>query len=159
MGRNGKEFTAPTAEGQAPQSGELQSTATPEFMPSMEMMTPAGVTFAEFCDQVKVELATKDAAIVNLKDEVAELVADNAAKADTIATLNVDLAVARVVSEDAKTIAGSLQRLPDGGLRLMVTLDADSAVPLMSWADGAGEDPATYIQKVLEDALVAVVSS
>jgi hypothetical protein len=40
-----------------------------------------------------------------------------------------------------------------------VTLDVDEATPLLSWADGAGEDPAEYIAKQIKDALVAVTSS
>lgn len=52
-----------------------------------------------------------------------------------------------------------LQRLKDGSVRLMVTVPADAAEPLLSWAEIAGEDPTTYIQKNVEEALLAFTSS
>lgn len=75
--------------------------------------------------------------------------------------LTTDLGMARILLQKAKT-AGSvsgLERLPGGGVRLMVELDVDEAEPLLGWADGAGEDPAVYIARQIKDALVAVTSS
>ena len=66
------------------------------------------------------------------------------------------LAVAQHIVE---TALPEMQRLPDGSLRLMISVPEEQAIPLLSWADSAGEDPQSYIQKNVEEALLAVVSS
>lgn len=52
-----------------------------------------------------------------------------------------------------------MERLSDGSLRLMIRVPEEQAIPLLSWAHDAGEEPQSYCQKVVEDALVSVVSS
>lgn len=63
----------------------------------------------------------------------------------------------------AESNVPEMQRLSDGGLRLMVTVPVDQATPLLSWAADAGcatpEAIQEYVQKQLEEALIAVVSS
>lgn len=70
-----------------------------------------------------------------------------------------DLGMLRLAAKSKASSAPGIERLPGGGIRLAISLDCDEAEPLLSWADSAGEDPATYIAKTLKDALVAVTSS
>ena len=131
-----------------------------------ETMTAYGLTVDGIIEAAKAdsdkqaaEILALKTSIAGLEGTVAELTAANEAKAQTIKDLNVDLAVAKVAAEDAKLNADAFRRLPGGGVRLLVTLDVDEAGPLLSWADSAGEDPATYIATQIKDALVAVTSS
>lgn len=48
-----------------------------------------------------------------------------------------------------------MQTLPDGSVRLTVTVPADAAATFKAWAEGAGEDPASYIGRQVEEALLA----
>ena len=92
--------------------------------------------------------------------KIDELVEYSKAKNIEISSLKMDLGVARMLKDQARTgIPAGMERLPDGGVRLGITIDVDTATPLLSWADGAGEDPATYIAAQVQDALVAVTSS
>lgn len=118
-------------------------------------------------------LAAKEAKIAELVEYgknknamLQELVTADAAKATLIAelgpkveSLTKDLGMARLAAQKRATIPQNLERLPGGGIRLAVELDVDESAPLLSWADSAGEDPATYIARQVKDALVAVTSS
>jgi len=158
MGQGKQRTEAFAAPGEASQEGQPDFVPQPveEFVANVDTMTVAGVTLGALIEKAQSE-------IEELTSQVGVLAADNAAKAKTIADLNTDLAVARLVAKDAKTVASAMpagiQRTPDGGLRLMIRLDVDEATPLLSWADSAGEDPAEYIAKTLKDALVAVTCS
>lgn len=46
-------------------------------------------------------------------------------------------------------------KYPDGSIALHVVLDVDSATPYLEQAEGAGEDPATYIPRQVAEALAA----
>jgi uncharacterized coiled-coil protein SlyX len=60
-----------------------------------------------------------------------------------------------LVKMQAKTMPKNLERLEGGGIRLPITLDVDDAEHYLSEADTAGEDPATYIQQQVENAVRA----
>jgi hypothetical protein len=148
------------------QESEQAAPAVAEPVAGYDTMTIAGITFGEFSQKAGDQLAdlreqakVNDATIAELKAKVETLTAESAAKSATIADLNTDLAIARIVAEDAKKLAGGFQKLPDGSVRLVVTLDVDEATPLLSWAEGAGEEPGPYIATQIKDALVAVTSS
>lgn len=67
---------------------------------------------------------------------------------------------APVTPEPTQRIASSgLERLKDGSLRVVVTVPVDQATPLLSWAEGAGEDPQRFIQTQVEEALIAYTSA
>ena len=110
-------------------------------------------------------VAEKDATIQAQMARLQELEAAAAVNAETIAELSKPKPAptpeqlgAAMASAGLGNSAG-LQRLANGGLRVMVEVDVDTATPLLSWAESAGEDPVTYIQRQVSDALVAVTSS
>jgi hypothetical protein len=133
----------------------------------------------------RVEIQSKDEVIGARNREIAALhktVAEKNAKVEELATAtttkDTDLAAKEAALKEAThklkqvseklalvqtaakaSIPKTLERLDGGGIRLAVTLDTDTATPLLSWAADAGEDPAEYIAKTLADALVAVTSS
>lgn len=47
------------------------------------------------------------------------------------------------------------EKRTDGSIRVTITLDADEAAPLLSQAEGAGEDPATFVAQQVSEALLA----
>jgi hypothetical protein len=51
--------------------------------------------------------------------------------------------------------AGTFQRLPNGSISFPVVLDADAAAPLLSQAEGAQEEPATFVPRQVAEALLA----
>jgi hypothetical protein len=53
----------------------------------------------------------------------------------------------------------AFQKKADGSISFQVTLDADAAMPLLSQAEGAGEDPATYISKLVGESIIAYACS
>jgi hypothetical protein len=89
-----------------------------------------------------------------------ELVEYSKAKSIEISSLKMDLGVARMLKDQERTgIPAGLERLPDGGIRLGVTLDVDTATPYLSQAESAGEDPAVYVQRMVEEAVLAFAAS
>ena len=139
-----------------------------------DTMTASGLTVGQMVEAAKMdkqrlqgELDARDATIQGLNETVSaknakidELVEYSKKKNAEIGELKIDLGVARLAKDSAKAgIPAGLERLPGGGIRLAVTLDVDEATPLLSWAEGAQEDPATYIAAQIKDALVAVTSS
>jgi hypothetical protein len=162
----GESFDVP-----APEAGEAQ--AQP-FIAQRDTMTVYGQTVDEIItgmredvQRFKEEAEAAGATIIALNETITaknakidELVEYSKKKNETISELRIDLGVARMLKYQGKAgIPVGLERLPGGGIRLGVTLDVDEATPLLSWADGAGEDPAEYIAKQVKDALVAVTSS
>ena len=65
------------------------------------------------------------------------------------------LAKAAVKIAALKANGGGFEKLPDGGVKFVLVLDVDQATPLLSWAEGAEEDPATYIPRQVAEALQA----
>jgi hypothetical protein len=105
----------------------------------------------------------KDAQLLRQSDRIVEL--ETAAKraGERIAELTKRAeaaeAQAGALAVRATTAMPAMERMPDGSLRLMVTVPEEQAIPLLSWAEGAQAEPQAYIQQQLEEALVAVVSS
>ena len=159
----------------APEAGEQP------FIAQDDTMTCYGQTLDEIVRGMQVEagswkkLADERAVIIDGQNQtvaalnetvtaknakIDELVETITAKNAEIGSLKMDLGVARMLKDQARSgIPLGLERLPDGGVRLGITLDVDTATPLLSWAEGAGEDPAAYIAAQAQDALVAVTSS
>lgn len=50
-------------------------------------------------------------------------------------------------------------RMNDGSIKVMITVSPDVAAPLLEQAAGAGEAPQTFIQRQVEEALVAYTCS
>jgi hypothetical protein len=144
-----------------------------EFIAQDDTMTCYEVTVREIITagqneavRFKNESEGKDGTIFELNaqistknTEIKDLAAESGKKDTQIKSLERDLGIARLAAQKNATGAPGLQRLPGGGIRLMVTLDVDESAPLLSWADSAGEDPGEYIAKQIKDALVAVTSS
>ncbi len=146
---------------------EVAAAPAGEQVATEETMTFVGMTLGELISQMKA-LVVEEKARADAKDEtlglrdreIQSLHGLVSAKNDKIAELTADLGAARLVAKEAKGgIPVGLERLPGGGIRLGVELDADEATPLLSWADSAGEDPATYVARQVHDALVAVTQS
>ena len=98
---------------------------------------------------------------INAKNaKIDELVEYSKAKNIEISSLKMDLGVARMLKDQARTgIPVGLERLPDGGVRLGITLDVDTATPYLSQAECAGEDPVVYIQRMVEESVLAFSAS
>lgn len=149
----------------------------PELMAGEDTMTVYGMTVRQIVDggakdaeRYAAGIQAKDQLIGELNETIS---AKNAeinerdetinAHLDTIENLKLDLGASRLAVQQAKTAAPapmqSMQRLPNGGVRVLVTLDQDTAVPLLSQAEQAGEDPAKYIATQLGEALLAYTSS
>ena len=124
-------------------------------------------------DEKAAAILAKDAKIAELVEygksknvALQELTAADAAKAAQIAelgpkvdSLTKDLGMARMTAKATAGTSRGIERLPGGGIRLAVTLDEDSATPFLSQAECAGEDPAVFIQRQLEEALLAFAAS
>ena len=167
MGSRNEKLQAAAGEGKA---AEVEAQINPaEAVADDNTMTVYGQTLGELIrsaqddvSRILGESAAKDTTIAGLQQELAEAIAANTRHANTIRDLGADLAVAKMVATDAKKVARheqNFQMLPEGGIRLMVTLDVDESAPLLSWAESAGEEPGEYIAKTIKDALVAVTSS
>jgi myo-inositol-1-phosphate synthase len=151
-----------------PAADQEPSPAPTEFIAQGDTMTVYGATVDGIVEADRTDLqrimgesAAKDTVIAAKNAKIEELVEYGKAKNGEITELKKDLGVARMLLKDGKVSAVSqgIERLPGGGIRLAVTLDCDDAAPLLSWAEGAGEDPETYIAKIIQDAVVSVVSS
>lgn len=144
------------------------STEASALVADNNTMTIYGQTMGEIMDLKDSVINRKHDETVVLQAQVDELTGKVAAKDAKIAELveysqkkNADLGIARMALQESKvsTIPQKLERLAGGGIRLAVTLDVDSAEPFLSQAEAAGEDPASYIQRQLEEALLAFASS
>ena len=162
----GESFDVP-----APEAGEAQ--AQP-FIAQRDTMTVYGQTVDEIItgmredvQRFKEEAEAAGATIIALNETITaknakidELVEYSKKKNETISELRIDLGVARMLRDQAKSgIPVGLERLPGGGIRLAVTLDVDTATPYLSQAESAGEDPAVYIQRMVEEAVLAFAAS
>ena len=162
----GESFDVP-----APEAGEAQ--AQP-FIAQRDTMTVYGQTVDEIIagmredvQRFKEEAEAAGATIIALNETITaknakidELVEYSKKKNETISELRIDLGVARMLKDQAKAgIPVGLERLPGGGIRLPVTLDVDTATPYLSQAESAGEDPAVYIQRMVEEAVLAFAAS
>lgn len=154
----------------ASETPQVEASSNPaQAVADNDTMTIYGQTVGEIIatmrqdvDRISGELSAKDETIAEIRKQLEEAIAANARHANTIRDLGADLAVAKIVANDAKKVARherDFQVLPEGGIRLMVTLDVDESEPLLSWANSAGEEPGEYIAKQIKDALVAVTSS
>ena len=146
-----------------------QETTAPagEQVATEETMTFMGMTLGELISQMRA-LVAEGTARANAKDEtlglrdreIQSLHGLVSAKNDKIAELTADLGAARLVAKEAKGgIPVGIERLPGGGIRLGVELDVDTATPYLSQAESAGEDPAVYIKRALEEAILAYSAS
>jgi hypothetical protein len=162
----GESFDVP-----APEAGEAQ--AQP-FIAQRDTMTVYGQTVDEIItgmredvQRFKEEAEAAGATIIALNETITakntkidELVEYSKKKNETISELRIDLGVARMLKDQGKAgIPVGLERLPGGGIRLGVTLDVDTATPYLSQAESAGEDPAVYIQRMVEEAVLAFAAS
>jgi hypothetical protein len=106
-------------------------------------------------DALHKTIAAKNEKIGEL-EEMAKAGAELEAQVKTLTT---DLGMARMLLKSKAGIPQGIERLEGGGIRLAVTLDEDAAVPFLSQAECAGEDPAVFIQRQLEEALLAFAAS
>ncbi len=150
--------------------GKIVATAQEE----VNRMTAEGETKDATILEQATKLTAKDTKIAELVEYgknknaiLQELVTADKAKAVQIAelgprveSLTKDLGMARLAAQaKGSGIPQNLERLPSGGIRLAITLDEDAAVPFLSQAECAGEDPAAYIARQLEEALLAFAAS
>ena len=142
----------------------------PEFIAQGDTMTGYGLTVDQIVEaarenEQKIQQAASEKeaglseTIAARNREIESLQNTIREKNKTMESLTMDLGVARMLAKQAKASGSGFERLADGGLRVLVNLDVDEATPLLSWAEGANEDPATYIAAQIRDALVAVTSS
>ena len=80
---------------------------------------------------------------------------------DRIAELEVELAAAKkeLASASLRIGPAGMKRLSDGSLSLRIIVPVDAAEPLLSQADSAQENPEVFIQKAVEEGLLAYTMS
>lgn len=106
----------------------------------------------------------KNALLLTQSDRIVTLEAgakEAAAKIEVLTkqAADAETKVGKLALRSAAGPRPEMERLPNGSLRLMIMVPEEQAIPLLSWAEGAGEDPQSYVQKMVEEALVSVVSS
>ncbi len=109
--------------------------------------TVYGVTLGELIAQqvrdretLTSDVTAKAARIKELEAKLAEAEGDKG----TMRNLILDLRPYRTIT-----------RMKDGGVRLPIELDADTAIRYLAQAEDAKEDPQEYIQRQLSEALLA----
>lgn len=137
---------------QNPQSRQAQSVA------DEKTVTIYGMTVGELVRQGQKDIQA-------VKDQVAQREGVIVEKDKVIAQLKADLEAAKKRPEytDEQVRRGLLaiaqdrgmQTLPDGSVRLMVTVPSEAAQAFKDWAESAGEPAATYIGRQVEEALLA----
>ncbi len=157
------------------QNNETQN-AKPEqpVIVSDDVMTQYGLTVGQIvAERDKFFLAAKEYEEQTIPEKNAQLLTqsdrivtlETAAKvaeakiADVTARLETAEAQVKKLAVRSAGAAPAMEHLPNGSLRLMVTVPEEQAIPIQSWADSAGEDVQSYCQKLVEDALVSAVSS
>jgi hypothetical protein len=153
-----------------------------EFIADMDTMTVTGMTLGAQLQQMRDDglaligaeqekvktlesqsselqgrIATDTVTLAARNREIEALHETIANKNSEIDSMKMDLGVARMLVQQMKAseIPQKLERLENGGIRLAVTLDEDEAIPYLSQADSAGEEPAAFISNLLHEAIVA----
>jgi hypothetical protein len=146
----------------AKSSNEAQTSPAPEqpVVVGDEAMTVYGMTVGELISTTQQDV---DRLLGQIKDGVETIAARDAEILRLTAAL--DEAKKPKVFTDAEVQAAvklgpqGLKKLPNGDISVRVTVPEEAALPLLSWADSAGEDAEMYIQKTLAEALVAYTCS
>ncbi len=146
----------------AKSSNEAQASPAPEqpVVVGDEAMTVYGMTVGKLMSTTQQDV---DRLLGQIKDGV-DTIAERDAEILRLTTA-LDEAKKPKVFTDAEVQAAvklgpqGLKKLPNGDISVRVTVPEEAALPLLSWADSAGENPAMYIQKTLAEALVAYTCS
>ena len=103
-------------------------------------------------EEIQNEIKTQKAAVEDLKATIE-------GKDTEIGMLVAQLSQAKERMAFLQMAPPTFAKLPDGSIRFQVTLDVDAATPLLSQAEGAQEDPATYISKLVGESIIAYACS
>ena len=133
----------------------------PDYIADDQVMTVYGMTLGDILRDARrgieemgaskdVEIAAKDAEITRLTAELAEAVKVKPREFT-------DAEIAKAVAPGAGLFG--LKRLPDGSISVRVTVPEEVAIPLLSQAEAAGENPEIFVQRQLEEALLAYTCS
>lgn len=135
-----------------------EGTAAQQVVADETTMTTYGVTVAGLiadgrraCEEVEKNLLAEQKKTAELSESIsskdhliASLEESNKIHLQTIALLKSQL---------------GFKRLPDGGVSFLLVLDIDAASPLLDQAEGAQEDPATFIPRQVSEAMLAYANS
>ena len=135
-----------------------EGTASQQVIADDTTMTTYGVTVAGLiadgrraCEEVERNLIAEQRKVDNLSEAIKS-------KDQMIADLE------KTQKNHLQTIAFlksqvGFNRLPDGGVSFLLVLDIDAASPLLDQAEGAQEDPATFIPRQVSEAMLAYANS
>jgi len=139
------EPVAQVAEVEAPQ----------EVIAGEHTMTIYGMTVGGIVEDARVSIEAKDEIIKTKDEEIERLNCEvNAAKRQP--RHFTDAEIAKAVGQGGEV---GLKKLPDGSVSLRVRVPEEVALPLLSQAESAGEPAEIFIQKQVDEALLAYTCS
>lgn len=123
------------------------------FVADDAVMTIYGMTLGGILADAKTSLDAKDVTISEKDTEIARLTAELAQTKKPRSFTDAE------ISKAIKSEPIGLRKLPDGSVSLRVTVPEEVALPLLSQAESAGEDAQVFIQRNVEESLLAYTCS
>ncbi len=133
----------------------LVSVEQPTFIADDTVHTVYGMTLGEIMQDATVNITRLTDESTAKDTEIARLTAELAEAVKAKPRVFTDAEIQQAMKADPE----GLKKLPDGSISVRVIVPEEAALPLLSWAESAGEAAEMYIQKTLAEALVAYTAS